>query len=398
MIRKMFAIALIFTFSLSIWGNGQSSLALSKSPPSISAETAALIDVASGRVLYEKEGMKRMRIASLTKIMTAIVAIENGNLDAKVKVSQNAIRAEGSSIYLKLGEEMPLNDMLYGLMLRSGNDSAVAIAEHVGGSIEGFAYLMNEKAQSIGMAGTHFMNPHGLDDKEHYSTARDMAILTAYALHNPIFQSIVKTKVKTVPSPGETWDTTWRNKNKMLSLYEGADGVKTGYTKLARRTLASSATRDGVQLAVVVLNDGNDWVDSMNLMNWGFEQFKLTKLIQKRQAFSIAASTQEKQQVLVAGEDFKYPLADGEETAIKREIILYPEQSTNAKLGVRGKIKVYLDDKMIGSVPLVAENSPRLKWSDHRYSFLTFGSDQSITSFTQIISSIWKIWVDGMGK
>ncbi|GAE43409.1 D-alanyl-D-alanine carboxypeptidase [Mesobacillus boroniphilus JCM 21738] len=163
---------------------------------SVSAQSAILIEQESGRVLYEKDAYRVSRIASITKIMTAILAIESGQLDEKVKVSENAVRTEGSSIYLKPGEKIRLEDLVYGLMLRSGNDAAVAIAEHVGGSLEGFAYLMNEKAQQIGMENTHFANPHGLDDHEdHMSTAYDMAILTRYAMKNEIYKEIAGTKI-----------------------------------------------------------------------------------------------------------------------------------------------------------------------------------------------------------
>ncbi len=190
----------------------------------LSAKAAAVIDVQSGRILYEKNAGKQMRIASLTKIMTAIVAIENGDLKEKVKVKPRAVGVEGSSIYLKPGEEIPLEHLLYGLMLRSGNDAAVAIAEHVGGSMEGFVYKMNEKAEYLGLENTHFRNPHGLDAPQHYSSAEDLARLTAYALKNPVFRKIVSTQVKTVPWPGEQWHRKWYNKNKMLRLYPGGDG------------------------------------------------------------------------------------------------------------------------------------------------------------------------------
>ena len=211
----------------------------------LSAKAAAVIDVQSGRILYEKNAGKQMRIASLTKIMTAIVAIENGDLKEKVKVKPRAVGVEGSSIYLKPGEEIPLEHLLYGLMLRSGNDAAVAIAEHVGGSMEGFVYKMNEKAEYLGLENTHFRNPHGLDAPEHYSSAEDLARLTAYALKNPVFRKIVSTQVKTVPWPGEQWHRKWYNKNKMLRLYPGGDGVKTGFTKLSRRTFGLLGHKGG---------------------------------------------------------------------------------------------------------------------------------------------------------
>lgn len=226
---KVIVLILIPLLAWPSWIRAEMAEELSK--PSTHAESAALIDVTSGRILFSKEGDKQMRIASLTKIMTAIVAIENGKLDDKVKVSAAAFGKEGSSIYLKLGEEMSLENMLYGLMLRSGNDAATAIAEHVGGSEEGFVLMMNQKAEEIGLRGTHFMNPHGLDADGHYSTASDMARLTAYALQNPVFKRIVATEQKSAPNPNESWDYSWHNKNKMLRLYEGADGVKTGYTK-----------------------------------------------------------------------------------------------------------------------------------------------------------------------
>lgn len=246
------------------------------------ARAFSLIDVTSGRILLQKNGTKTMRIASLTKIMTAIVAIEHGRLTDPVTVSRNAFGKEGSSLYLQLGEKMSLHHLLYGLMLRSGNDAAVAIAEHVGGSLDGFVYMMNEKAQMIGMQTTRFANPHGLDDSDqHFSTANDMARLTRYSLQHPVFREIVKTKGIKVNNPNQPWDYKWYNKNKLLSLYEGADGVKTGFTKLARRCLVSSASRNGQQLAVVTLDDSTDWVDHMRLFDYGFKHFPLTEIAQQ---------------------------------------------------------------------------------------------------------------------
>ncbi|MBP1155213.1 MULTISPECIES: D-alanyl-D-alanine carboxypeptidase family protein [unclassified Paenibacillus] len=323
---------------------------------STSAEGAALIDVASGRLLYSVKGDKRMRIASLTKIMTAIVAIEHGKLTDMAKVSKNAFGTEGSSIYLKLDEEMNLKDLLYGLMLRSGNDAAMTIAEHVGGSVEGFAYLMNQKAQMLGMTDSSFKNPSGLDADGHYSTANDMAKLTAYALKNPVFQEVVKTKVKKVPNPHESWDYSWVNKNKMLSLYDGADGVKTGYTKLAKRCLVSSATRDGQQLAVVTLNDPNDWIDHARLLDYGFKHYPLVSLIHSGDA---VLGTD-----FAAGGSFSYPAEEAERGKFSRQMIMNDASSTAYRLGEAGRLQFQLDGKPIGSVPLYAKDSPRLQLSD----------------------------------
>jgi D-alanyl-D-alanine carboxypeptidase (penicillin-binding protein 5/6) len=315
-------------------------------PPDNHAISAALIDVTSSRVLYSQRGDERMKIASLTKIMTAIVAIEHSDLESKVKVSVRAAGKEGSSLYLRAGEKISLRDVLYGLMLRSGNDAAVAVAEHVGGSVEGFAYLMNKKAEEIGLTNSHFMNPHGLDEQGHYSSANDLAKLTVYAMHNPDFRNIVKTKVKSAPNPNEAWDYKWVNKNKMLTMYDGADGVKTGYTKQALRCLVSSATRDGQQLVVVTLNDGDDWLDHRNLLDYGFANFPLANVVKSGDpiaGYPYEVSTR-----------FDYPFAKGERDQL--EVRLAPLKAGTApyKLGYRGQLRFVLNDSLIGNVPLVA--------------------------------------------
>ncbi|MGF7125717.1 D-alanyl-D-alanine carboxypeptidase [Natronobacillus azotifigens] len=243
--------------------------------PGVSAEQAILIDQATGEILYEKDAKKPQLIASITKIMTALLAIESGMLDEHVKVSRNAIMTEGSSIYLVENEEIKLLDLVYGLMLRSGNDAAVAIAEHVGGSVEGFVYLMNEKAAWLGMTDSSFENPHGLDSEKHYSTAYDMALLTKYAMNNPEFAQI--TGEKSFRSDNRTY--AWGNKNKLLtSYYSYTIGGKTGYTKAAGRTLVSIAEKDGITLIAVTLNDPNDWQDHIRLFDWGFNQVESTAL------------------------------------------------------------------------------------------------------------------------
>ncbi|MFD2672850.1 D-alanyl-D-alanine carboxypeptidase family protein [Marinicrinis sediminis] len=321
-----------------------------------SAQSAALIDVESGRVLYSHQGNQQMRIASLTKIMTAIVAIEHSDLSSRVKVSRQAYGKEGSSIYLKLGEEMTLEHMLYGLMLRSGNDAATAIAEHVGGSVEGFALLMNQKAEAIGMTHSQFRNPHGLDEDGHYSTAVDMAKLSAYALRNETFREIVKTTDKKVPNPNESWDYTWRNKNKMLHMFEGADGVKTGYTKAAGRCLVSSATRKGQQLAVVTLNDPNDWHDHRQLLEYGFTTYPLHELVKSGQG--IPGHTD-----WVAGRTIRYPLQDQEKQEVQFRIQTTHPSSLDARLGLMGTLVFTLGNETMATVPIYEENDVRVRES-----------------------------------
>ncbi|MGI6126854.1 MAG: D-alanyl-D-alanine carboxypeptidase family protein [Planifilum sp.] len=326
--------------------------------PEVSARSAALLDVASGRLLYEKDAHRRMPIASVTKIMTAIVAIEHGNLSDRVRVSSRAEGVEGSSIYLKAGEKIPLEHLLYGLMLRSGNDAAVAIAEHVGGSVEGFVYMMNEKAEYLGLSNTHFANPHGLDHPDHYSTAADLARLTAYAMRNSTFRKIVSTEVKTVPWPGETWHRKWYNKNKMLRYYRWADGVKTGYTKQARRTLVSSANRDGRRLVSVTLNAPDDWNDSMRLLEFGYREFSTVQVVKKGQVFDWARVAEDEDRMLqaVAAEGFAYPLSKDERNQIRLEpVVTHPLDQIEEEGKRVGNIRVYLEDELVGTVPLLTQ-------------------------------------------
>src|SRR4051812_8649908 len=250
---------------------------------SVSARGAVLMEQESGRVLFEKDAHTKRRIASITKIMTAILAIESGKMNELVKVSEQATRAEGSSVYLKPGEKIKLEHLVYGLMLRSGNDTAVAIAEHVGGSLDGFVFLMNQKAEEIGMENTHFANPHGLDDHEnHLSTAYDMAILTQYAMFNDTYQKIAGTKVHRVPDPTGDWDRVWSNKNRLLTgLYEYTTGGKTGYTKRAKRTLVTTASKDNLELIAVTLNGPDDWNDHINMYEHAFRNYKLVSVLKE---------------------------------------------------------------------------------------------------------------------
>jgi D-alanyl-D-alanine carboxypeptidase (penicillin-binding protein 5/6) len=366
--KKNVVLLLLPMLLVTIWAP---SPALQAAPAiSTHAETAALIDVRSGRVLYSKQGDKQMRIASLTKIMTAIVAVEQGKLSDSVKVGKNAFGKEGSSIYLKLNEEMSLHHLLYGMMLRSGNDAATAIAEHVGGTVEGFAYLMNEKARMIGMEHSSFKNPSGLDEAGHYSTANDMAKLAAYSLRNPQFQEIVKTKLKKAPNPNESWDYTWLNKNKMLQLYDGADGVKTGYTKLAMRCLVSSATRGGQQLAVVTLNDGDDWADHAKLLDYGFANYPLLPLVNKGDGIE---GTE-----WVAGKEFLYPTQESEQGHYSYRVELNDANSASFRLGDVGRLVYTLNGQEIGGVPLFPKDSPRLKLKER--SAFSFDQSQSDTA------------------
>ncbi|WP_088102284.1 D-alanyl-D-alanine carboxypeptidase family protein [Halalkalibacter urbisdiaboli] len=351
MIRKCLLILLgllLFCTSLPIQGQAE------QRNFSVSAQAAVLIEQESGRVLYEKNANESLRIASITKIMTAILAIESGKMEEFVKISSRAEGTEGSSIYLRANEKIKLEDLVYGLMLRSGNDSAVAIAEHVGGSLEGFVFMMNEKAQELGMSKTMFQNPHGLDDHEnHYSSAYDMALLTQYAMKNETYQKIASTKTHRVE--GEQV-RVWKNKNRLLTeLYKYSTGGKTGYTKRAKRTLVSTAQKDDMNLIAVTLNAPSDWHDHMNLFNWAFATFEIGTLIEEGKYKEINDPFYENR--VFAPYSFEYPLTQAEQEMLKKEISLYrPPSKERAENYVPpqpvGKVKFVLDNQTIGQVPL----------------------------------------------
>jgi D-alanyl-D-alanine carboxypeptidase (penicillin-binding protein 5/6) len=265
------------------FGNARECLTGEPAAPVTAAKSAVVMDVASRRVLYKKNPHVKLPMASTTKIMTAILAIEMGDLADVVTVSPRAAGVEGSSIYLERGEKLTLEDLLYGLMLRSGNDAAVAIAEHIGGTVENFANLMNRKAYQIGARNTHFVNPHGLHDDKHYTTAYVLALISAYAMENPVFRVIVSTKQKKIPWEGRNYSRVLQNKNALLWDYEGANGIKTGYTKISRRCLASAALRFGMQLVCVVLDCQPWFEDSMALLDFGFENYKSHTVISEGQ-------------------------------------------------------------------------------------------------------------------
>ena len=239
----------------------------------VSAAAAVLMDADSGRLLYEKNGEKRMLIASTTKLMTALVALEQGGLQQEITVTGGHM-AEGSSMYLRPGEKLTLETLLYGLLLCSGNDAALAVTECMGGAVP-FVARMNEKAAELGMENTHFANPNGLDDEAHYSTAEDMAKLAAAAMDDPVLRRVASTRTARIGG------RTLTNHNKLLSRVEGCVGLKTGYTRAAGRTLVSCAERDGVRLVAVTLQDGDDWNDHASLYEQGFRVLRPVKAVER---------------------------------------------------------------------------------------------------------------------
>ena len=274
----------------------------------LSARKAILMDGNTGRVLYEKNADSQSLIASTTKIMTALVVCEQCNVLDRMRIPKEAVGIEGSSMYLQEGEVLTIQDLLYGMMLHSGNDAATALAIYCGGTVEGFAELMNDKAQALGLTGTHFVNPHGLDAPEHYSTARDLAIVATEAMKNPIFAATVSAKSVSVG------DRRLTNHNKLLWRVEGANGVKTGYTKAAGRILVSAAKRDGRQLIAVTIDAPKDWEDHSFMLEEGFSRYTQRLLVRKGDVVGIqeiAWGTSETVS-LVAAEDFYWSMAEGE--------------------------------------------------------------------------------------
>lgn len=254
---------------------------LSAEDVSVSAEAAVLMEITSGEIIYARNRNERLPMASTTKIMTALVALENGALSTPVTVDAGAVGVEGSSVYLASGEVLTLEDLLYSLMLESANDAAAAIAYAIGGDIPGFAAMMNEKAAALGLRDTHFTNPHGLDDPEHYTTAADLARLTAYALSNPDFARIVSTYRHTIPMQDGDGVRVLVNHNRLLKQCADVIGVKTGFTRKSGRCLVSAAKQNGVELVAVTLNAPDDWRDHRAMLDYGFTRFSEVTLAEK---------------------------------------------------------------------------------------------------------------------
>ncbi|MBQ8536541.1 MAG: D-alanyl-D-alanine carboxypeptidase [Clostridia bacterium] len=242
------------------------------------AKAAILIERETGTILYEKNSAAPLPMASTTKVMTALMVLEYGHLDEKVTCSANAFGVPGTSIYLEMGETLTLKEMLYGLMLASGNDAAVAIAEHISGSAEAFCQQMTRRAKELGCENTRFATPHGLPHEDHYTTARDLAQIARAAMEYPLFREIVSTQRATIPWQGRSYDRVLQNKNKLLSTYQGATGIKTGYTKAAGRCLVFGAEREGMEVIGVVLGCPDWFNEAARIMDHGFANYEFLTL------------------------------------------------------------------------------------------------------------------------
>lgn len=266
-IAALLLAAIIFSF-LTIYAFGEHR----EGNFSVSARSAVLYQPETSTFLYSKKADEQLPMASTTKIMTALIALESCDMGELVEIDDSAIGTEGSSAYLKRGDILTMEELVYALLLQSANDAAVAIACHIGGDVEGFATLMNEKACELGLTDTHFENPHGLDGEEHYTTARELALIASAALKNEDFKGIVSTYKKSFYT--EERSRTYVNHNKLLRLYDGCIGVKTGFTKKSGRCLVGAAERDGLTFITVTLDAPNDWRDHSLMLDYGYERME----------------------------------------------------------------------------------------------------------------------------
>lgn len=346
-------VGLLLPFSLPTRARESSELPL----PTTSAKAVALIDL-DGRIVYANRAEEKRPMASTTKIMTAIVALEAADPDDIVTVSPEAVGVEGSSAYLMAGERFTLLDLLYALMLSSANDAAVAIAIHIDGSVEAFAERMNRKADELGLTSTHFTNPHGLDDDAHYTSALDLARLTVYALKNERFAEIVSTLRYECPMSSGEGSRLFVNHNRLLRSYEGAIGVKTGYTKRTGRCLVSAARRDGLTLVCVTLGDPDDWKDHAALLDYGFSRYESHVLTDEDgvQYTLPTVSAAESALTLTTRDTLKVMLPRGSivTQTIECPRFVYGGIEKGQKIG---RVVWYADGREVADIPLYAENA-----------------------------------------
>ncbi len=314
----------------------------------ISAQSAILIEQSTGKVMYERNSDEQLLTASIAKIMTTLVAIENADLNDKVKISEDATKQIGSSIYAKQGDQFALRDLLYAVMLRSGNDASYAVAEYVGdGDADKFVYMMNETAKKIGMTNSTFENMTGLDEtSKNYSTAYDMAMLTRYAMNNADFVEISGTEKHTARSEeGTTY--VWYHKHKLVTAYDYIKGGKTGYTEAAKRTLVTFAQKDDMKLIVVTFNDSNDWVDHKNLFDYGYNNYSMKTLLPAGQLSDKNIFVQEP---LYINQSIQYPIKDSEENNLQLVVKLL--NTFDEESDIVGQAELYDDGELVYTEPI----------------------------------------------
>ncbi len=327
-----------------------------KAEPSVSARSAALIEMESGRLIFGKNENEQRPMASTTKIMTSLIAIESGKLDEEIVITDEMVRVEGTSMGLLPGYRITLRGLCYGMLLESGNDASNAVAFALSGSLEEFSLLMNKKAAEIGLKNSHFVTPSGLDAPGHYSTALDMARLGAAAMKNIVFAEIAGSRSAVVYFGNPPARRKLYNHNRLLTMYKGANGIKTGFTKKSGRCLVSSAERDGVRLVAVTLNAGDDWNDHCKMFDYGFSVLKKVELDCSLDGVSlpVAGGVKSACAVSLAGTPVA-GLKESEVSKVQRVIELPRFEYAPIKAGEAvGKVRYYLDGSEIACADIVA--------------------------------------------
>ncbi|MDW7651983.1 MAG: D-alanyl-D-alanine carboxypeptidase family protein [Bacillota bacterium] len=346
----------------------QAGVVLGMETPDVTARAAILLDQSTGRILFSKNAHEQLANASTTKIMTAILAIESGRLDETVTVSEYASLVEGSSVNLDAGEEKTLEELTYGLLLRSGNDAATAIAEHLAGSVEKFAEKMTRRAKELGAAQTKFMNPHGLHHEDHYTTAYDLGVIAVHAMSLPKFREIAATPEKRISWTGKPYDRVLYNQNKLLTMYEGAEGIKTGWTTPAGRCFVGAASRDGWRLVTVVLNAPQMWEDTERLLDFGYDYYRWEPVVEQGRTLKTAEvrGGVADRATLVAKEDVGLPLKENEAELLRFHFDV--EEPLRAPLTAGdevGMLHIYFGTQQIANVPLVAGETVKRRGIGH---------------------------------
>ena len=328
-----------------------------------SAQSAALYDATGGVFLYSKNCFEQLGMASTTKIMTGLLAVELLPLKSQITVSKSAVGIEGSSIYLAEGDVLTSESLIYGLLLESGNDAAVAIAVAISGSSEKFVELMNKRAAEIGLENTHFANPHGLSDPEHYTTARDLALLSAYAMSNETFRTVVSTRSASFKDVNSQSTRYYFNHNKLLSSYDGMIGIKTGYTQNTGRCLVTAAERDGRMLIAVTLNDSDDKAEHKAMLDYGFDDYKTVETARVGEyTYDVAVTGGTAESVKITNTVNGVAVLPNDSELSQPTLTLEPFVYAPVRHGdVIGAVNWYCDGVCVCRLPLVATESISVK-------------------------------------
>lgn len=355
-------------FLCCFWAQAGVGFAASLPPESLSAQAAIVVEARTGRVVYEKNARSRLFPASTTKMATALVALENGRTDDVVTIGEDAAGAEGSAMQIAVGDQISLLDLLYGVLMVSGNDATIAVADHMAGSVENFAALMTKRAQELGALHTNFVNSSGLPHEGHYSTAYDLSRIAMAAYENPVFREIVRTQRKEVACVGSDRRIALENTNLLLEQYPGCDGIKTGYTEAAGECLVASAERNGVHLIAIVMNVEKDrrWEEAASLLDYGFERV-VSEFARDRHALmgTVRVLRGENYQITVRPKlNLSYPVLDGDagDFSLRAQLPKVIEAPVRAGQQV-GWMKILYKGREVDQVEMIADQDVQVGFS-----------------------------------